>query len=186
MYILQLFKPLSVNWRAFNPNSTGQGQSWPRQLWRQIPDKILGFFYLTFSCKNVFQIFFNFWHDVKKQHFDVHFDVFFVRRSVVSLLCHHPLLPTGFTAITDHLSVGEVPPGRGLQCSAAPLKLWPVFGPGLRRVRGEAGSQSGRSLALSQCINVAAPVWADYQNRSTLYIRAKYREKWVYTTWKWG
>jgi hypothetical protein len=29
-------------------------------------------------------------------------------------------LPTGFTGITDHSRAGEVPPGRGPQCGAAP------------------------------------------------------------------
>ncbi len=68
-----------TNKTNINPNSTGQGQSWPRQLWRQIPDKILIyqiFFYLTYSFRNIFQIFLNFWHDLKKWCFDVHFDVF--------------------------------------------------------------------------------------------------------------
>jgi hypothetical protein len=31
---------------------------------------------LTYSCRNIFQIFLNFWHDVKKWHFDIHFDGF--------------------------------------------------------------------------------------------------------------
>jgi hypothetical protein len=54
------------------------------------------------------------------------------------------LLPTGFTAITDHPSGGEVLPGRGPQCGAAPIKFRTVSGPGPRRVRGEAGSQSAK------------------------------------------
>jgi hypothetical protein len=60
------------------------------------------------------------------------------------------LLPTGFTAITDHPSAGEVPPGHGAQCGAAPIKFQSVSCPGPRRVRRVADSQSGRSLALSQ------------------------------------
>ncbi len=34
------------------------------------------FFYLTYSCRNVLQIFLNFWHNVKKFRFNIHFDVF--------------------------------------------------------------------------------------------------------------
>jgi hypothetical protein len=59
-------------------------------------------------------------------------------------------LPTNFTAITDHPSAGEVPPGRGQQCGAALIKFRSVSCPGPCRVRGVADSQSGRSLALSQ------------------------------------
>ncbi len=95
-------------------------------------------------------------------------------------------LPTGFSAITDHPSAGEVPPGRGPQCGAVPVKSRSVSGPGPHRVRREAGFQSGQPLALSQHINVAAPFWADSRNRSALYIRAKYQERWVYTSWKRG
>jgi hypothetical protein len=62
-------------------------------------------------------------------------------------------LPTGFTAITDHPSTGEVPPGRVPQCGAAPIKFRSVSCPGPHRVRGVADSQSGRSLALSQWSN---------------------------------
>jgi hypothetical protein len=86
-------------------------------------------------------------------------------------------LPTGFTAITDYLSVGEVPPGLGLQCGAASVKFRSVSGPEPRRVREEAGSQAGWSLALSQCNNVAALFWADSRNRSALYIHTKYQER---------
>ncbi len=59
-------------------------------------------------------------------------------------------LPTGFTAVMDHTSAGEVPPGRGPQCGAAPIKFRSVSCPGPRRVRGVADSESGRSLTLSQ------------------------------------
>ncbi len=44
--------------------------------------------------------------------------------------------------------MGEVRPGRGPQCGAAPIKFQSVSGPGLTRVRGEADSQSGRYLTL--------------------------------------
>jgi hypothetical protein len=42
-----------------------------------------------------------------------------------------PPLPPGFTAYTDHLSAGEVPPGHGPQSGAAPVKnsnQFPVAG----------------------------------------------------------
>jgi hypothetical protein len=50
-------------------------------------------------------------------------------------------LPTGFTVTTDHLSAGEVRPGRGPQCGAAPGTFLSISRPGPCRVRGEAGSQ---------------------------------------------
>ncbi len=56
-------------------------------------------------------------------------------------------LPTGFTVNTDHLSAGEVRPGRGPQCRATPGTFLPISRPGLRRVRGEADSQSGLALS---------------------------------------
>ncbi len=56
-------------------------------------------------------------------------------------------LPTGFTVITDHQSAGEVWPGRGPQCGAAQGTFLSIFRPGLRRVRGEAVSQSGLTLS---------------------------------------
>jgi hypothetical protein len=90
----------------------------------------------------------NFWHDVKNRCFDVHFDVFCQKFCRVATL-PSSMLPTSFTAITDHPSVGEVPPGRGPQCGAASIKFQSVSSPGLHRVWGEADSQSGRSLALS-------------------------------------
>ncbi len=95
------------------------------------------------------------------------------------------LLPTGFNANTDHPSAGEVPLGRGPHCGAAPVKLQSVSGLGLHRVRGVL-SWAGLSLFLSLGVNVAAPFCADSRNRSALYIRAKYRERWVNTSWKRG
>jgi hypothetical protein len=63
---------------AINPNWTGWGQSWPRRLWPQITGKLIQYFVLffTYSCRNVFRIFLNFWHDLKNWRLDVHFDVF--------------------------------------------------------------------------------------------------------------
>jgi hypothetical protein len=60
------------------------------------------------------------------------------------------------------------PAGPWSACSAAPVNIPISFWSRPRRVRGEAGSRSGRFLALSQCSNVAAPFWADSQDRSAL------------------
>ncbi len=58
-------------------------------------------------------------------------------------------LPTSFTAITDHLSSGEVQTDRGPQCGAAPIKFRSAIGPGPRRVRGRRIlSRAGLSLLL--------------------------------------
>ncbi len=64
-----------------------------RQLWCQIPDKILIYwicFKLTYSCRNVLQIFLSFlkWH--QKMTFWHPFWHFFVRSSVTERLCHPP------------------------------------------------------------------------------------------------
>ncbi len=66
--------------QPFNPNWTGQGQRWPRQLWPQIAGKLikyrtLHFFWDLFLQKRL-PIFLKFWHDLKKWCFDVHFYVF--------------------------------------------------------------------------------------------------------------
>jgi hypothetical protein len=61
-------------------------------------------------------------------------------------------LPTGFTGIRVHPSMGEVPPGRGPQCGVSEATFLSISHPGLRRVTGEAGSNSG--LALSKYSNI--------------------------------
>ncbi len=113
----------------FNPNCNGQGQIWQN-------------FYVSDSCRNVFQIFFNFWHDIKKWCFDIHFGVFLSEVRLRFLLT--PPLPLGCNAITDHARVGEVLPGCGPQLSLAPVRIpnsfWSQAEPS---VRGGGGSQSG-------------------------------------------
>ncbi len=55
-----------------------------------------------------------------------------------------PPLPLSFTAITDHLRLGEVPPGSGPQYGVAPVKnsiQFPVAGH--VECGGGAGSQLG-------------------------------------------
>ncbi len=127
----------------FNPNWTGRGQSWPRWLWPQITGKLIKYFifcFLTYSCRNVFRIFLNFWHDLKKWRLNVHFDVFssevLPRRSLPN-----PPLPPGFTVYTDHLRPGEVPPG------GSSKKFQSVSGPG-RVECGGGGFSVGRALSL--------------------------------------
>jgi hypothetical protein len=68
----------TVLFHALNPICTWRGQSWPRQLRCQIPDKILMYLIPNkiYPCVNVFQIFVNFWLVLKKSHFDVIFFVF--------------------------------------------------------------------------------------------------------------
>jgi hypothetical protein len=90
-------------------------------------------------------------------------------------------LPTSFTAITDHLSAGEVPPGRGPQCSAVPIKFWWVSGPGPRRVRGVAGSQSGRSLAFSVDLLILPHRSGQIPETAALYTHASYTGRGEFT-----
>ncbi len=77
---------------------------------------------LTYSCRNVLQIFLNLWHDVKKWCLNVHLEVF---SSEVGPRRHigAPPLPLSFTVYTDHIRAGEVPPGRGPQSGVAPVNI---------------------------------------------------------------
>ncbi len=79
-----------------------------------------------------------------------------------------PLLLTGFTTITDHPRMGEIPPGRGPQCDVAPSNI-PISFWSQAECEGMQVLSQACSLALSKCsIYVAAPFWADFQNRSAL------------------
>jgi hypothetical protein len=171
-WTLKLKKKLALIFlTGLNPNWTGRGQSWPRQLWPQIAGKLIKYFvyyFLTYSCRNVFRIFLNFWHDLKKWRLNVHFDVFSSEIRPRRPLPNPPL-PPGFTVYTDHLSAGKVPPGRGPQSGAAPVinsNQFPVAGRvecGGRRVLSGAGS-----LALSKWTAGAAPIWGIFRNRRPL------------------
>ncbi len=117
-------------WEGFtnlNPNSTGQGQSWSHQLWRQSPDKILTYqiiFYLTYTCRNnVFRIFLNFWHDIKKRRFDVHFDVF---SSEVLSHRYSAVIPA-----SDRFYIYYGPPERG----RSPARPWSAVQCGANKIR---------------------------------------------------
>jgi hypothetical protein len=128
-----------------NPNWTGWGKSWPCWQWPQTARKLIKylFFKNTYFCRNVFRIILNFWHDLKKLGFDVHFDVcIFIRSPAEAPSCLPPLLPPSFTIFIDHL--------REKSCRAvvrSPARrqsgYWSVSSPGPRRVRLMAGSQSG-------------------------------------------
>jgi hypothetical protein len=48
-----------------------------------------------------------------------------------------------FTAITDHPSAGEVPPGYGPQSNAVPVRIPIISGPWPHRAQGVAGSRLG-------------------------------------------
>ncbi len=135
-----------------NSNSTGRGQSWPHQLWHQILYKVLIYqiiFYLTYSCRNVFQIFLDFWHDVKKRSFDVHFDVF---SSEVLSRRYSAVIP-----VSDRFYSYYRPPEHGRSPTRPWSAVWggvnkiPIsFRSGPSRVQGEVGSRLGWYLTLSQ------------------------------------
>jgi hypothetical protein len=73
---------------------------------------------MTYSSRNIFQIFLNFRQDIKKLPFDVYL-------SKVQLRCHpaYPTLKASFTAITDNPRAGEVPPGWGQRSGATPVRI---------------------------------------------------------------
>jgi hypothetical protein len=111
------YKKISGLKICINPRCTGQGQSWPFQIWRLIPDKILIYRIYkenTYSCKNVFWIFLNFRQDVEN-----YILTYYCQKSghVVTLLT--PPLLLGFTAITDHPRVGEVRLWSAVWCGAS-------------------------------------------------------------------
>jgi hypothetical protein len=59
-----------------------------------------------------------------------------------------PLFPLGFTAITDHLGAGEVPPGCGLQSSAAPVNFPVSFRSWAAQSAGDSGFSVAATLSL--------------------------------------
>jgi hypothetical protein len=151
--LLSLFTTLFFNAKQFipfNPISTGQGQSWPCQLRRQIPGIIHNnvlFFIWPIPADTSPK---SFWTSDMTSKNDVLTSILTIFRQNFCRVTTLPpsQFPTGFTPITDHPSAGEVPPGRGPQCGAAPVKFQSVSCPRPLRVRGEAGSQSGRILML--------------------------------------
>jgi hypothetical protein len=99
--------------KTFNPNWTDFDLKLQENLFST------GFFN---TCRNVFQIFLNFWHDLNKLCFDVHFDVFLskVRRGATLLTLP---LPPNFTAITEHPRAWEFPPDCGPHSSMVPVRI---------------------------------------------------------------
>ncbi len=101
------------------------------------------FFFFTYSCRNVFRIFF--WTSDITSKNDVLTSIitYFCQKSCRSVPCRTSPLPPGFSAYTDDPSSEEVPPARGMQSHAAPVNIQPVSGTGPCRVWGKAGSQLG-------------------------------------------
>ncbi len=112
----------------------------------------------TYSCRNVFQIFLNFCHDVKKWCFDVF-------SSEVPLWCHTAdPPPLGFIVI-DHLRAGEVPP----TVIRSPVQHQSEFQSVSRS--GTWGLQVlswAHSVNLSKWIAGTALFWENSQSRSAL------------------
>ncbi len=97
----------------------------------------------TYSCRNVFQIFLNYWHYLKKLFFDLHFDVV----SSEVHLRRHPATPPPFLLVLLLLETS-----RGWEMSRREVVCSPMWhqsglpsvsGPRLWRVLGVVGSQSG-------------------------------------------
>ncbi len=105
------------------------------------------FFKLTYSCRNVLQIFLNFWHDVKKWLFDVHFDFFL---SEVGPRRHIADPPFRLVLLSIQITRGREKSRRAVVRSTMRRQstFQSVSGRGPRRVRGVAGSQPG-PLSLS-------------------------------------
>jgi hypothetical protein len=95
---------------------------------------------------------------------------FFRQKSGRGVPCRTPPFPPGFTAYKDHPSTEEVPPGRGPQSGAAPVKNSNQF---LVAGRVECGGRRVLSrflsLALSKWTAGAAPIWGISRNRQPLY-----------------
>ncbi len=76
-----------------NHNFTGQGQSWPCWLWCQISQKPLIYFTLpiTYSCRKVLQIFFNFTQNVKLMFWFIFLWIYIKKINLaVAPPCHPP------------------------------------------------------------------------------------------------
>jgi hypothetical protein len=142
---LQPYFPRSLSFSPYlNPNWTGWGQSWPRRLRPPIAWKLIKYLILknTYSSRNVFQIFLNFWHDLKEWHFDVLFDVFL---SEVWLQRHPSDPPFRLVLLLLQTTIGawEVRLGCGLQSSTAPVRIAISFRPwAVESAGGGLGSQS--------------------------------------------
>jgi hypothetical protein len=108
----------------------------------------VGFFKLTYSCRKVLRIFLNFWHDVKKWHFDFHFDIFSSEVGTWRQIVNPPSFRLVLLCIQT--TRGREKSRRSMVCS--PVRGQSTFqsvsGRGPRGVRGVAGSQSG-PLSLS-------------------------------------
>jgi hypothetical protein len=109
---------------------------------------ISDFLKLTYSCRKVLQIFLNFWHDIKKWRFDVHFDVVFFQKSGREDIL--PTAPFHLVLLWIQTTWWREKSHRAVVRSAVRRQstFQSVSGCGPRRVRGVTGSQSG-PLSLS-------------------------------------
>ncbi len=141
---------------------TGWGQSWPWWLLPQIAGKVIKFnFFLYLSCRNVFLIFLNFWHDLQKWCFDIHFEVF---SSEIWMRCNSAQTPPPFRSVLLLLQTtrktGEILPGFGPLSMTMPVRIPINSRSQAMKSVGEAGFQSGPSKWTSG----AASLWVSSQN----------------------
>ncbi len=96
--------------------------------WRQIQDKILMYWIYNkkpFPAENVFWIILNFWHDIKKLCFDIHFDVFRQKSSCGATL---PTLPSAcFYCYYRLPEGGRSPAGQWSAFRHAPVSVQIIF-----------------------------------------------------------
>jgi hypothetical protein len=125
---------------------------------------------LTYSCRNALRIFLNFWHDIKKWCFDIHFDVF-CQKSGCGDILPTPPPPFCLVLLSIQITRGWEKSHRAMVRSTVRRQstFQSVSGPGPRRVRGVAGSQPGPLSLSFYFIAGAAPFWADFRNRSALW-----------------
>jgi hypothetical protein len=147
---------------ALNPNSTDWGQSWP--CWHQIPDKILIYrifkkiyLFLQKRILNIFELLT--WHQ-------------FWRFFIKSQSRRYPATTSRFRPVLLLLQTTQA---RENSCRAVvhsvvrcQATFQSVFGPGPHRVGGGGFAFGPTLLPFPWCSNVAAPFWADFQNRRAL------------------
>ncbi len=165
-----------MEWRYlldFNPNCTGWGQSWPCQLLHQIPDKI--HIYRIFSKIPILAeaffppIFLNTWHDIKKWHFDVHFDIFCQKPSRDTTLPIPPFRSVLLLVQNPGTREKSPPAVVCIRCSASQhSSQFPVPGP-CRNSGGRQILSQAQSLTLSNWTAGTAPFWAISWNHSALW-----------------
>ncbi len=156
---------------CFNPNWTGQGQSWPRRLWPQIAGKLIKYFIFYFWPIPAETSSGSFWTSdmTSKMTSWNPFCRIFVRSLAAASLAEHPPPFARFYCIYRPPERGRSPAGpwSAVRCGAS-QKFQSVSGRRPHRVRGEAGSQSGPLSSSSKWTAGAAPIWGIPQNRRPL------------------